>query len=170
MIWLVLLLILASSGMRHCCLIVALRPWTNGIRRTRPPRCTNCPIFDPLLSTIPPRDLAPPRRHFFANQNFPNVRSISQMSTVLLPNTGAEDSVSLRRCISSLISFISITLAVQIEQTIFLFDLHFLQILPTAAFPFFFFRTDYLDSPDCLLLLLRISVFTLCFFLFFYTF
>jgi len=25
----------------------------------------------------------------------------------------------------------------------------------------FFFRTDYMDSPDCLLLLLSISVFTL---------
>jgi len=34
----------------------------------------------------------------------------------------------------------------------------FLQILPTAAF-LFFFRTDYMNSPDCLLLLLSISVF-----------
>ena len=30
----------------------------------------------------------------------------------------------------------------------------FLQILPTAAF-FLFFRTDYMDSADCLLLFLR---------------
>ena len=35
--------------------------------------------------------------------------------------------------------------------------LSFLQIFPTAAF-LFFFRTDYMDSPDCLLLLLSISV------------
>ena len=33
-----------------------------------------------------------------------------------------------------------------------------LQILPTAAFPFFF-RTDSTDFPACLLLLLSISVF-----------
>ena len=37
----------------------------------------------------------------------------------------------------------------------------FLRIFPTAAF-LFFFRTDYMDSPDCLLLL--ISVFTFEFF------
>jgi len=30
--------------------------------------------------------------------------------------------------------------------------------LPIVAF-FFFFRTDYMDSPDCLLILLNISVF-----------
>jgi len=41
----------------------------------------------------------------------------------------------------------------------------FLQILPTTAF-LFFFRTDYVDYPDCLLLLLSISVFLL--FTFFY--
>ena len=35
----------------------------------------------------------------------------------------------------------------------------FLQILPTAPF-FFFFRTVYMDSLDCLLILLSISVFT----------
>ena len=34
----------------------------------------------------------------------------------------------------------------------------FLQILPTVAF-LFFFRTDYMDFTDCLLLLLSISVF-----------
>jgi len=33
----------------------------------------------------------------------------------------------------------------------------FSAILPNAAF-LFFFRTDYMDSPDCLLLLLSISV------------
>ena len=38
-------------------------------------------------------------------------------------------------------------------------NLPFLQILPAAAF-LFLFRTDYMDSPDCLLLLLRIAVFT----------
>ena len=43
----------------------------------------------------------------------------------------------------------------------------FLRIFPTAAF-LFFFRTDYMDSPDCLLLL--ISVFTFEFFFLFYTF
>jgi len=37
-------------------------------------------------------------------------------------------------------------------------NLPFLQILPTAA-SLFFFRTDYMDSPDCLLTLLSISVF-----------
>ena len=34
----------------------------------------------------------------------------------------------------------------------------FLQIFHTVAVHFFF-RTDYLDSPDCLMLLLSISVF-----------
>ena len=38
-------------------------------------------------------------------------------------------------------------------------NLPFPQILSTAAF-LFFFRTDYMDSPDCLLLYLSISVFT----------
>ena len=37
-------------------------------------------------------------------------------------------------------------------------NLPFLRILPTAAF-LFFFRTDYMDPPDCLLILLSISVF-----------
>jgi len=46
--------------------------------------------------------------------------------------------------------------------------LPFLQILPTAAF-LSFFRTDYMDSPDCLLLRLSISVCYLLVFLF-YTF
>jgi len=32
-------------------------------------------------------------------------------------------------------------------------------LIPTQPF-LFFFRTDYMDSPDCLLLLLSISVFT----------
>jgi len=36
-------------------------------------------------------------------------------------------------------------------------NIPFLQILPTAAFHFFF-RADYMDFPDCLLLLLIISV------------
>jgi len=39
-------------------------------------------------------------------------------------------------------------------------NLPFLQILPTVAF-LFFFRTDYMDSPDCLLMLVSISVFLL---------
>ena len=43
--------------------------------------------------------------------------------------------------------------------------LPFLQILPTAAFPFPL-RTDCMDSPDCLLLLLSISVFKYSFTLF----
>ena len=34
----------------------------------------------------------------------------------------------------------------------------FLQILPTVAF-LFFFGTDYMDSPHCLLTLLSLSVF-----------
>jgi len=41
----------------------------------------------------------------------------------------------------------------------------FLQILPIVAF-LFFFRTDYLDFTDCLLLLLSISVFYFSVFLF----
>jgi len=36
----------------------------------------------------------------------------------------------------------------------------FLQIIPTVAF-LFFFGTDYMDSPDCLLTLLSLSVFLL---------
>jgi len=44
-------------------------------------------------------------------------------------------------------------------------NLPFLQILSTVAF-LFFFSTDYMDSPDCLLLLLRISVFYISVFLF----
>ena len=44
-------------------------------------------------------------------------------------------------------------------------NLPFLQILPTAAF-LFFFRTDYMDSPDCLLLLLSIRFLLFIFFLF----
>jgi len=36
----------------------------------------------------------------------------------------------------------------------------FLQILPAVAF-LFFFRADYMDSPDCLLVVLSISVFLL---------
>jgi len=35
----------------------------------------------------------------------------------------------------------------------------FLQILPTAALPFFFLNIHYMNSPDCLLLFLSISVF-----------
>jgi len=34
------------------------------------------------------------------------------------------------------------------------------------SLPFFFFRTDHIDSPDCLLLLLSISVFNFLFFYF----
>ena len=34
-----------------------------------------------------------------------------------------------------------------------------LQILPTAALPFFYLNIYYMNSPDCLLLLLGISVF-----------
>jgi len=46
-------------------------------------------------------------------------------------------------------------------------NIHFLQILPTVA-SFFFLETDHMDSPDCLLTLLSISVFyVLVFFLFF---
>ena len=37
-------------------------------------------------------------------------------------------------------------------------NLSFLQIRPTAAF-LFFFRTDSTDSPDCISILLSISVF-----------
>ena len=43
----------------------------------------------------------------------------------------------------------------------------FLQILPTAALHFFFLNIHYMDSPDCLLLFLSISVF---YFFCFYTF
>jgi len=35
----------------------------------------------------------------------------------------------------------------------------FLQILPTAALPFFFLNIHYMNSPDCLLLFLSKSVF-----------
>jgi len=41
-----------------------------------------------------------------------------------------------------------------------------LQILPTAALPFFYLNIHYVDSPDCLLLFLSISVFYFYFFLF----
>jgi len=34
-----------------------------------------------------------------------------------------------------------------------------LQIFPTAALPFFYLNIHYVDSPDCLLLFLSISVF-----------
>ena len=34
-----------------------------------------------------------------------------------------------------------------------------LQILPTAALPFFYLNMYYVDSPDCLLLFLSIYVF-----------
>ena len=44
-------------------------------------------------------------------------------------------------------------------------NLPFLQILPAVAF-LFFPRTDYTDSPDCLLTLLSLSVFTFYFFCF----
>ena len=44
----------------------------------------------------------------------------------------------------------------------------FYKSFPLQPF-FFFFRTDYMDSPDCLLLLLSISVFYFLVFLF-YTF
>ena len=43
--------------------------------------------------------------------------------------------------------------------------LHFLQILPTAAF-LFFFRTDSTDSPDCSPILQSISFLLFSFFLF----
>ena len=46
-------------------------------------------------------------------------------------------------------------------------NLPFLQILPTAALPFFFLNIHYVDSADCLLLFLSISVF---YFLFFFQF
>jgi len=39
-----------------------------------------------------------------------------------------------------------------------IFNLHFLQIPPTTA-TLFFFRTDYMDSPDCLQTLLSKSFF-----------
>jgi len=48
-------------------------------------------------------------------------------------------------------------------------NLTFLQIRPTAAFPFFF-RTDYMYSRRLLLLLLSISVFYFLVFFQFYTF
>ena len=47
------------------------------------------------------------------------------------------------------------------------YNLPFLQIIPTVAF-LFFFRTDSMDSPDCLPTLLSISVFY--FLVFFYVF
>ena len=48
------------------------------------------------------------------------------------------------------------------------YNLPFLQIIPTVAF-LFFFRTDSMDSPDCLPTLLSISVFYfLVFFMFFH--
>jgi len=46
------------------------------------------------------------------------------------------------------------------------YNLPFLQIIPTVAF-LFFFRTDSMDSPDCLPTLLSISVY---YFLVFYVF
>jgi len=39
------------------------------------------------------------------------------------------------------------------------YNLPSLQILPTAALPFFYLNIHYVDSPDCLLLFLTISVF-----------
>ena len=45
-----------------------------------------------------------------------------------------------------------------------------LQILPTAALPFFYLNIYYVDSPDCLLLFLSICFFLLVFFFCFYTF
>jgi len=41
-----------------------------------------------------------------------------------------------------------------------------LQILPTAALPFFYLNIYYVDSLDCLLLFLSISLFYFSFFLF----
>ena len=43
-------------------------------------------------------------------------------------------------------------------------------ILPTAALPFFYLSIYYVDSPDCLLLFLSISVFYVYFLFCFYTF
>jgi len=45
-----------------------------------------------------------------------------------------------------------------LQPTMHLLFLTFLQILPTAAFPFSFSGFHYMDFPDCLLLLLSISV------------
>jgi len=56
-----------------------------------------------------------------------------------------------------LLTFILIIISIQSPLTLS-FQLPFLQILPTVAF-LFFFRTDYTDSPDCLAILLNISVF-----------
>ena len=53
------------------------------------------------------------------------------------------------------------TLSFQAQNLPFL-----LQFLPTVA-SLFFFRTGYMDSPDCLLLLLSISVYILVFVLHF---
>jgi len=66
-----------------------------------------------------------------------------------------------------LLTFILIIISIQSPLTLS-FQLTFLQILPTVAF-LFFFRTDYTDSPDCLAILLSISVFLLfSFFMFFH--
>ena len=67
-------------------------------------------------------------------------------------------------------TFILIIISIPSPLTLFNpgLNLPFLQILPTIAF-LFFFRTDSTDSPDCLLLLLSISVFYVSAFLF-YTF
>ena len=56
------------------------------------------------------------------------------------------------------ILIISISISSPLTLSFQALNLPFLQILPTVAF-LFFFRTDSTDSPNCLLLLLSISVF-----------
>ena len=65
-----------------------------------------------------------------------------------------------------LLTFILIIISIQSPHTLS-FQLPFLQILPIVAF-LFFFRTDYTDSPDCLAILLSLSVFYFLVFMFFH--
>ena len=65
-----------------------------------------------------------------------------------------------------LLTFILIIISIQSPLTL-LFQLPFLQILPTVAI-LFFFRTDYTDSPDCLAILLSLSVFYFLVFMFYH--
>jgi len=77
---------------------------------------------------------------------------LRQLASLQQPRTNLSHSDSLNPSVpSTLIIHHPFTLSFQAQ------NLPFLQIFPTVAF-LFFFRTDSTDFPDCLLILLRLSV------------
>ena len=99
-------------------------------------------------------------RFFYKTNRFESIRITNRFESIRIANWNA---LILRLTII----WYSITHSLFHSR---LNNLPFLQILPTAALPFFFLNIHYVDSPDCLLLFLGISCFLLLVFFCFYTF